>query len=156
MASEPPSTLAKGASALFACSAWTFTSRRRGSSTDFSQVLILGWFTTGRHFFLNRPSGDDGSDRVIASRQAVFAPKLVCPELKLRAEQPRPAKSGLSARLSGRSGRFQRPLTAQPGGSAPGNPAAVSPDSVFNMYWALFRLIIEPSLDTGRKQNALH
>jgi len=44
------------------------------------------------------------------------------PELKLRAEQPKPAKSGLSARLSGRSGRFQRPLTAQPG-AAPGNPA---------------------------------
>ena len=37
----------------FACSAWTFTSRRRGSSTDFSQVLILSDVMLGHkgHWF---------------------------------------------------------------------------------------------------------
>jgi len=40
------------------------------------------------------------------------------PDLKLRAERSKPAESGLLARASARSGRFQRPLAAQPGASS--------------------------------------
>ncbi|MCD6554116.1 MAG: O-antigen ligase family protein [Anaerolineae bacterium] len=40
------------------------------------------------------------------------------PDLKLRAERTKPAKGGLLTCSSGRLGRFQRPLAAQPGASS--------------------------------------
>ena len=57
------------------------------------------------------------SPRQLAFRQPVS------PELKLRAERPKPAEAGCRSIRAATFSVLQRPSAAQPGGLAPGNPS---------------------------------